>query len=739
MDTNGESTGGTNNVVRSYAQGTNGGGTGNRTPFTVAAAGAARRMREQQRALKETMNSSAKAVKAREAERMKKQEEEAKAKAAEKAAAKAAEDEARKRETWARKTGKTLEEATLADLMGMSEDSEDEDEEMKAVDRDDLEEVTRNLEKEGEETTSPVRKRRSVEVSKVTPGGTGGALRLSSFIPHTYRHTRVILDASVRLGASQEKDRFEEFLGQIKTLITNGKIVDRYFVINPVIMGDGKKDLRDTKDVPTNMTTLGGYIRISQKCMKAFETKPAFGSNAKKSEGNDYSDTVFFTVAISCDAEPAELISRISVEWMRAGGIGIYVKEINSFNTDSAFVILLLSILVNAQIVTAELKRLLETGVALLAEGMGDDEIPITSVPPFALRKNLPKLPGVNVAEEYRGLTNRQKQTRRAWHVEMEVQYIQSFERILDVCKDYGVFSFWGDQVLISRVVDFDSPPGDIERMRLAAMRHTRYQCSMMVAQLYGIVSLDAPVKVVAEDEGSAELTLRQILPKYLRTRDGKFPLIAEIHQIRINGPVEAVVPKAKVAEVVTTAMNRQMAAYLKYYLMDCGLEEGLVTRMVVASCCPTLVAEMNQFEWDEENKELKSIKEAEEQSKIALFEQADWYFDLAKISVSPQKKKTLEYTAPEALFNWDEAQSVNTLHAKNDARRAAARIRADDDSDSVEEDNEGSEPKTHDNRKSPEDTDNGKEDEDGNKSITWSPTSPSDGRHAGNSAAGGG
>lgn len=72
--------------------------------------------------------------------------------------------------------------------------------------------------------------------------------------------------------------------------------MDKHFVINPVIIGDGKKDLRDVKDVPTNMTSLGGYVKISQKCMRAFEMKLTFGANAKKAEGNDYSDTVFFTV-----------------------------------------------------------------------------------------------------------------------------------------------------------------------------------------------------------------------------------------------------------------------------------------------------------------------------------------------------------------------------------------------------------------------------------------------------------
>ncbi len=98
-----------------------------------------------------------------------------------------------------------------------------------------------------------------------------------------------------------------------------------------------------------------------------------------------------------------------------------------------------------------------------------------------------------------------------------------------------------------------------------------------------------------------------------------------------------------------------------------------------------------------------------------------------------------MEYTAPEALFNWDEAQSVNTLHAKNDARRAAAWKRAEGDSNSEEEDDEGSEPNTHGYGKLPNDMDNGNVGEDGNKSITWSPDGPSAGRRAGNSAAEGG
>lgn len=61
MENNLESTNRATGAAPSFAQGTSG---ANSNPFAKAAAsGAARRMREQQKALKEAMNSSAKTVK----------------------------------------------------------------------------------------------------------------------------------------------------------------------------------------------------------------------------------------------------------------------------------------------------------------------------------------------------------------------------------------------------------------------------------------------------------------------------------------------------------------------------------------------------------------------------------------------------------------------------------------------------------------------------------------------------
>jgi hypothetical protein len=219
-----------------------------------------------------------------------------------------------------------------------------------------------------------------------------------------------------------QDNKFLQFLGQIATIVTKGKIVDNFFVINPVLIGTGKKDWKDMKDIPSNMTALGGYIKISSKSLHTFKKKPAFGLNAKKLGGNTYSlNTVYFTFAMLCDVGPSELISGILVEWMRAGGMGLCIKEILAFNhTVLPFVIFHLCNTVYLLIIKDELRRMLEIIIDFLTENvMEDDVVPIVALPPFALWKNLPNLPGLDPAE-YSNLTQKQKAARQAWHLEMK-------------------------------------------------------------------------------------------------------------------------------------------------------------------------------------------------------------------------------------------------------------------------------------------------------------------------------
>jgi hypothetical protein len=54
----------------------------------------------------------------------------------------------------------------------------------------------------------------------------------------------------------------------------------------------------------------------------------------------------------------------------------------------------------------------------------------------------------------------------RAWHLEMETQHVSVFATVIEKCKEFALFeNFWGSHVLISEMVDYNSPPMDISRV----------------------------------------------------------------------------------------------------------------------------------------------------------------------------------------------------------------------------------------------------------------------------------
>ncbi len=257
------STGNESMDLGSFEEGT-GGGARASNPFTKAASvGAARRRREMQQAMKETVESTKATEAAKEQARKKKQEEEKEA---------AARAEIEKEVT------------KLIDSSDESEDGE-------------LREVARDLNKE---IGSPPLKKRSREVSakrKTTPAVVSApptVLRQSSFIPHNYGFARVIVEGSARL---ESDDKVAQFIGLVGVLLTNGKLIDPFFVLNPVIIGGGRKDLRDAKDVPQNMTTLWGYIKISERSLQTFQKKRSGGGQGVKKSGGGIRDMLTWYIS----------------------------------------------------------------------------------------------------------------------------------------------------------------------------------------------------------------------------------------------------------------------------------------------------------------------------------------------------------------------------------------------------------------------------------------------------------
>ena len=169
-------------------------------------------------------------------------------------------------------------------------------------DKGNLETVGRVLDKEAE--PSPIRKRsRGVDVTRKEPVEgvvSPPALRQSRFAAHKHEHPRVIVEGSAKLD---NEDKVAQFIGLVGTVLTNGKLFDISFVLNPVIIGGGRKDLRDAKDVPQNMTALGGYVKFSDRSLQTFLKRSSGGGQGGKKSGGV--NLVYFTMAMSCDVTPA--------------------------------------------------------------------------------------------------------------------------------------------------------------------------------------------------------------------------------------------------------------------------------------------------------------------------------------------------------------------------------------------------------------------------------------------------
>ncbi len=84
------------------------------------------------------------------------------------------------------------------------------------------------------------------------------------------------------------------------------------------------------------------------------------------------------------------------------------------------------------------------------------------------------------------------------------------------------------------------------------------------------------------EEKESCFLCMRQVLSKHFCTRDSTSPLFAEVHQKQSCLPVEVVVPIVKEVDAMIGSMNHQLPAFIKHYLLQKGLDQGFVVRLVV-------------------------------------------------------------------------------------------------------------------------------------------------------------
>ena len=130
----------------------------------------------------------------------------------------------------------------------------------------------------------------------------------------------------------------QEFIVSLQDLLKNGQLVDKSFAFCSVKEDGRAKKIRVTSDIPTNMTLLSAYFKISStKGRNPFEKQKVFKNN-KEVKGELRDPTIYFSFAVAADEDPEELIARVSHEWHCRGGNLLKVKELRHLRVKPLYV-----------------------------------------------------------------------------------------------------------------------------------------------------------------------------------------------------------------------------------------------------------------------------------------------------------------------------------------------------------------------------------------------------------------
>ena len=158
------------------------------------------------------------------------------------------------------------------------------------------------------------------------------------------------------------------------------------------------------------------------------------------------------------------------------------------------------------------------------------------------------------------------------------------------------------------------------------------------------------------------------ILFNYVKMED-KFSVSAELHQTEELGRVLAIIPACEEAKRLVQMMNKQVAAFLFYFLtVNAALPSKFVMDILKATCDATLVDEISDCEWDPATQTITAPHKKKENDDLEEMENTTWWnnaFNLREMGRKPAKRAADK--KPEALFDLDaDALSFTTVHNRH-------------------------------------------------------------------------
>ncbi len=473
---------------------------------------------------------------------------------------------------------------------------------------------------------------------------------------------------------------FEEFIQALMSFLSNAQLVDPKFVINPLNPNSKEKNIASKGEISSNLTKLGMHVKISgngnmfnkQKVWNRDE--PDERSKCKANKKEEFRDpTVYFTMIVSLEVPPMEIIERTTHEWARLNGVRIQVKELQLVESETTVTFYKVSKLTPKAVILAELKKILLMAQEWAKEDNLDKELydfamdidveTGDSLPAMTLRVVQAKLKGEYVST-FNKLSNRAQFARKTWHLEVASKYATKMKGLVQMAKEYGCFeNYWGAHAHISEVTDITSTSSEAKRQVETAQKHVNYKVSMTAEELAGVIDLDHLTDIKHPTSGKvvARYSLSHVLLNFIKMNDG-CPAIAEAHQQDLSMPTHLIIPNTPEAEKLVGMMNKKLPTFLFHTLKEQGLPDEFVAELLQQSCEATMLAEMSRCKWEMTTRTLTTEDEREQAEKTKAFKSAAWFKD--KFGLLGQRARNQKwYTAPEALFNLEDAGSRKAIH----------------------------------------------------------------------------
>jgi hypothetical protein len=270
---------------------------------------------------------------------------------------------------------------------------------------------------------------------------------LDTFI---YPQAHIILELAITLKSEKA---FKEFMQALMAFLTSAQMVDPKFVINPINPNSKEKNIASKGEISPNMTKLGSHVKISGNGntfnkQKVWDKEgDSVRQSRKANKKEEFKDpTVYFSMVISSEVNPTEIIERNTHEWSRLNGARLQIKDLQFMESETVVSIYKVLKDTPKDVILKELERILLMTQEKARDAHLDqkdyDFLLDTDVeygkllPDMNLRVKIAKLKGQEVST-FNQLSNKAQYARKSWHLEVASKYVVKMKQLIQTAKEY--------------------------------------------------------------------------------------------------------------------------------------------------------------------------------------------------------------------------------------------------------------------------------------------------------------